>query len=252
MAVISAMNVLRVGASAMLAHERALDVVSNNMANAGTTAFAPSRVEFKELLQGQIDEDTSGVAVNAVRHLWQQGAIRNTGRDLDVAIRGDGYFRVALPDGTVGYTRDGSLQRAASGALCTADGYYLDPPIVIAADVADYKIGEDGTVSVLPAGSDEWTDVGVITLATFANPEGLEHVGRGIYISSVASGEPAVAVPGQGRSGTLVTRALEQSSVQLSDEMVDLIAAQRLYSLGVKIVQTADEMQSMANQLIRS
>lgn len=250
MATISAMHVLRVGASAMLAHERALDVVSNNMANANTTGYSPSRVEFRELLKGQIEEDASGVAVSTVRHLWRQGPIHATGRDLDVAISGEGFLQLTLPDGTTGYTRDGSLQRGANGALTTADGYYLSQPITIAEDVESYQVSEDGTVSVRARGSDEWTDVGRITLATFPNPEGLEHVGKGIYVAGVASGQAAVAAPGEGAGAQLVVGALEESSVQLGDEMVDLITAQRLYSLGVKIVQTADEMQSLANQLV--
>jgi flagellar basal-body rod protein FlgG len=249
-AAISAMNVLRVGASAMAAHERALDVISNNMANAATTGFGPSRVEFEELLQGQLQEETSGVAVSAVRHLWRQGNIHPTERDLDLAIRGDGFFQVALPDGRTGYTRSGGLQRGAGGALSTVDGYQLVPPITIPEGTEEYRIGSDGTVSLRAKDSDAWTDAGKIGLATFPNPEGLEHAGKGIYVAGTASGQATVAAPGAGANGELVVGALEDSSVELGDEMVDMITAQRLYSLGVKIVQTADEMQSLANQLV--
>ena len=247
---ISAMSILRVGASTMVAHERALDVVSNNMANAATTGFAPSRVEFEELLQGQLVGEASGVAVGTVRHLWRQGPIHSTTRDLDLAVSGEGFFQVSLPDGRTGYTRSGGLQRGVGGALSTADGYLLSPPITIPETAEEYRVSENGTVSMRAAGSDAWTDAGRIGLATFANPEGLEHVGKGIYLAGVASGPAAVAAPGEGASGKLIVGALEESSVEIGDEMVDLLTAQRLYSLGVKIVQTADEMQSLANQLL--
>lgn len=250
MSAISAMHVLRVGASSMLAQERALDVVSNNMANAATAGFAPSRVEFEELLQGQLQGEASGVAVSTVRHVWSQGPIHSTGRDLDLAISGDGFFQVALPDGRTGYTRSGALQRGGSGALTTVDGYALSPAITVPEGAEEFRIGEDGTVSFRAKDSETWTAAGAIQLATFANPEGLEHVGRGIYVAGVASGQAVVAAPNTGASGKLMTGALEESSVQLGDEMVNLITAQRLYSLGVKIVQTADEMQSLANQLL--
>ncbi|MHB0874960.1 MAG: flagellar hook-basal body protein [Anaerolineae bacterium] len=247
---ISAMHVLRVGASTMLAHEQALDVVSNNMANANTVGYAPSRVEFKELLQGQLEEEASGVAVSTIRHLWRQGAIKPTGRDLDLAIRGEGFLQISLPDGRTGYTRSGALQRGANGAIATADGYSLYQPITVPETVDEFRLSDDGIVTVRAKGSDEWTEAGRITLATFPNREGLEHVGKGIYVAGVASGEATVSAPGEGPGGAIVVGALEESSVAIGDEMVDLLTAQRLYSLGVKIVQTADEMQSLANQLI--
>ena len=247
---ISAMQVFRIGAAAMSAHGRAIDVLSNNIANVNTTSFGRSRVEFKEVLQAETGSDTMGVAVAGIRRLWQQGAVRPTGRALDLAVQGNGFFQVALPDGQVGYTRDGTLQLGADGVVATADGYPLAPGLTVPATADDYYFNPDGALLVRTSGSADWVEVGRLQLATFPNPEGLEHLGRGVYVAGVASGAAQLGTPGQGASGSLVAGALEGASVDLSEEMVDLITSQRLYSLGLKIVQTADEMQSLSNQLL--
>lgn len=250
MAVISAMQVFRIGAAAMAAHERAMDVVSNNIANVNTTSFGRSRVEFKEVLQAETGSNTAGVAIAGVRHLWRQGVVRSTGRALDLAIQGDGFFPVTLPDGQVGYTRDGTFQLGANGTITTADGYTLASNLTIPATAQDYYFTSDGTLRARESDSADWVEVGRLQLATFANPEGLEHIGKGVYLASEASGAARFSAPGEDISGQLVAGALEDASVDLSEEMVELITAQRLYSLGLKIVQTADEMQSLANQLL--
>lgn len=250
MEVISALSLFRVGRSAMAAHERSLDVISNNIANVNTTGFGRSRVEFKEVLEDQAGTDTSGVTADNVRRIWSQGVVRNTGRPLDLAIQGHGFFQIALPDGRTGYTRDGTFLRASNGALVTADGYAVVPGLVIPDDATDYRLNPDGTLMVQRAGADTWTEMGRLQLATFANPEGLEHTGRGIYVAGEASGAAQLAAPGEDTAGQLVAGAIEESTVDLGEEMVELITAQRLYALGLKIVQTADEMQGLANQLI--
>lgn len=250
MTTISAMHILRVGASAMAAHEKAIDVVSNNMANANTTGFGRSRVEFRELLLEQTELEASGVVAGGIRRIWRQGTIRPTGRSLDLAIRGEGFFQVALPGGRAGYTRAGAFQRSADGSLATVDGYRLVPPLALPEGTEDYHFNPDGSLVVRLAGGDAWVEAGRVQLATFANAEGLEHAGRGVYLAGAASGEPRLAPPGEGAGGQLVTSSLEDSSVDLGEEMVDLITAQRLYTLGLKIVQTADEMQSLSNQLL--
>ena len=244
------MQVFRIGAAAMAAHERAIDVVSNNIANVNTTSFGRSRVEFKEVLQAEAGSDTAGVAVVGVRHLWCQGVVRSTGRALDLAIQGDGFFPVTLPDGRIGYTRNGSFLLGANGTITTVDGYPLMPNLTVPADAQDYYFTADGVLLARENDSTDWVEVGRLQLATFANPEGLEHVGRGVYLASEASGVARLGAPGEDMNGQLVAGALEDASVDLSEEMVELITAQRLYSLGLKIVQTADEMQSLANQLL--
>lgn len=248
---ISAMTGFRIGAASMAAQQRAIEVISHNLANLNTTAFDPSRVEFKELLQSQLEDgDGLGVAVGGIRQILRQGAVRPTGRALDVAIQGDGFFVVQLPDGRLGYTRNGSLQLGPGGQISIADGYALVPPLTVPEGAQDYAFQADGTLTVRMPGQDGWQPVGALQLARVPNPEGMVHVGRGVYVPTEASGAAVAAAPGQGGAGALAPGALEGSSVDLSEAMTDLIVAQRIYSLGVRLVQTADDMQRLANQLL--
>lgn len=245
------MGVFRIGAASMMAQQRAIEVISNNLANINTTAFDRSRVEFKEVLelQGKASEAT-GVGIGGVRRVLRQGAIRPTGRELDLAIQGEGFFAVQLPDGRVGYTRNGSFQMDQRGQLVTDDGYPLFPPLIVPEGAEDLAFQPDGTLAARMPGSEVWQPVAPMQLARVPNPEGLAHYGRGVYVATPTSGEAAVGSPGQGGYGRLVVRALEDSSVELSEEMTELIIAQRVYSLGVRLVQTADDMQQLANQLL--
>ncbi len=248
MATPSAMMVFRIGASSLSAQERAIEVISNNIANVNTHGFDRGRVEFQELLAGQSsDQEATGVAVAAVRTMLRQGVVRGTGRSLDLAIQGEGYFQVSLPDGTTGYTRNGSFQRGPGGRITTTDGYGLTPDLTIPPEAQDFAIGSDGLLTIRTAGSTEWVVVGGVQVARFPNPESLNHVGHGVYVPSDATGPVQAAPPAEGQ---LVPAALEESTVEVGEEMTDLIVAQRIYSLGVKVVQTADEMQRLANQLL--
>jgi len=248
---VSAAQVFRIGAAAMVAQQRRLEVTSNNLANVNTVAFSGSRVEFKEVLAEEAMTDSTGVAIGAIRHVWRQGTVRPTGRKLDLAIQGEGFFVVGLPDGRTGYTRAGSFECQADGSLTTGHGYRLVPNVVIPEDAEDYHVNPDGTVVVRASGSNDWTEAGRVQLAVFPNPEGLEHAGAGVYVSSEASGEPLVVAPGQSGAGRVIAEALEDSSVDLGEQMVELLVAQRMYSVGLKVVQTADEMQQLINQVLR-
>lgn len=248
---ISAMGVFRIGAASMMAQQRAIEVISNNLANVNTAAFDRSRVEFKEVLQDQGEgSEATGVGIGGVRRVLRQGSIRPTGRELDLAVQGEGFFAVQLPDGRVGYTRNGSFQMDAAGQVVTDDGYPLFPPLTVPEGAEELAFHSDGTLAVRMPGSDVWQAVGPVQLARLPNPEGLEHQGRGVYVATASSGEAVLGSPGEGGYGRLVMRALEDSSVELSEEMTELIIAQRIYSLGVRLVQTADDMQQLANQLL--
>lgn len=182
---------------------------------------------------------------------FEQGKIQSTGRDTDVAINGKGFFAVALPDGTVQYTRDGSLSKDATGRLVTATGNIVQPPITVPTDTLTMSIGSDGTVSVLTASSPNTPKVlGQIHLASFPNQEGLLSVGNNLWSETVASGPPALGAPGSGVLGTLQQANLELSNVDVSTELTNLVTTQQAYSANSKIVTTTNQMVVSALSLI--
>lgn len=254
-------------ATGMKAEQLYVDIIANNLANVNTTGFKKSKVDFQDLLYqvlrasgtsvvegSQIPtgiEVGHGVRPVATSKIFTQGDMEETGNSLDIAIEGNGFFQVLQPDGTVAYSRDGAFKMDSQGRVVTGDGFALEPAITIPAETTDVNIGTDGTVSVLTAGSNAPTTVGQITLAKFINPAGLRSLGRNLYASTTASGEPITGTAGLNGLGTLAQGFLEMSNVKVIEEMVNMIIAQRAYEVNSKAIQAADDMLSIANNLRR-
>lgn len=249
----------------MAAQETQLEGVSNNIANANTHGYKRQRVEFQDLLYQTVrgagtrtTETTrsptgiqlgSGVRVVSTSRTFSQGAIMVTNNPLDVAIEGSGFFVLQQPDGTPAYTRAGALQKDAQGQLVTAEGHLIDPPILIPNDAVSMSIGADGTVSAVMSGQPAPIEMGQLTIATFVNPAGLHAQGRNLFTATAASGEPQVGAPGSDGRGALLQGALERANVDVVEEMIGMISAQRAYEVNTKVVTTADEMLRSATQM---
>jgi len=248
------------------AQQTRMDVISNNLANANTTGFKSSRASFQDLMYqnraqpgAQTTEQTlspsglmlgTGVRVVGTEKLFTQGGISQTGNSLDVAIQGRGFLQVSMPDGTVAYTRDGSLHTDANGQLVTADGYALDPAITLPTGVQSISIGADGTVSATTAGSAASVQVGTLQLADFVNPAGLQAQGGNLFLETASSGAPQTGQPGLNGMGTLMQGALESSNVNVVEEMVNMIETQRTYEMNSKAISSTDQMlQDLTNKM---
>ncbi|WP_299198182.1 flagellar basal-body rod protein FlgG [Thermocrinis sp.] len=254
-------------ASGMTAQQTNLDVISHNMANVNTVGFKKMRATFQDLVYQTIREPGAptspttrnpsgfqvglGVYVSDTYGIFTQGNIFQTGNQLDIAIQGDGYFKVVLPDGTIAYTRNGQFRLDAEGRIVNPDGYPLDPEITIPADAISVSISADGTVSVLRQGATTVEEVGRIELAKFVNPAGLRRIGNNLFIQTDASGEPIIDNPGNQGLGTLLQGYLEASNVNIVEEMVNLIIAQRAFEFNTKGIIAADEMLGQAANLRR-
>lgn len=256
-------------ASGMYAQQLNIDTISNNLANVNTTGFKKSRAEFQDLFYqvlqtpgtpvtagGEIQIPTGiqvglGSKPSSVAKIFSQDSLTQTENPLDLAITGDGFFQITLPDGSTAYTRDGSFKMDSQGRMVTSDGYLLSPEITIPDDALSISISSEGVVSVLQPGSTTPTELGQIELAKFINPAGLLSQGKNLYIESAASGTPITANPASQGFGSVVQGFLESSNVKVVDEMVRMIIAQRAYELNSKAVQTADDMLSVANNLRR-
>jgi flagellar basal-body rod protein FlgG len=254
-------------ASGMQAQALNLDVISNNLANVGTTGFKKSRAEFQDLLYETLrpagtpsSQDTqvpagiqlgSGVRPSSVLKMFSQGELENTKNELDLAIEGDGFFQIIMPNGETAYTRDGAFKLDNQGRVVNGDGFALEPQITIPSDTVSVTVGMDGTVSVLQAGETTPSEVGTIELARFVNPSGLISMGKNLFITSPATGDAITGIAGQDGLGTLSQGFLETSNVSVVDEMVNMITAQRAYEANSKSIQTADEMLAMANNVKR-
>ncbi len=253
-------------AAGMGVQQTNLDVIANNLANVNTTGFKKSRAEFEDLLYQTVNAPgtsssastliPAGVQVGlgaktaSVKRMFSQGDFKATESPLDLVIEGDGFFKVTRPDGTLVYTRDGSFSTNESGNLVNSQGYLLDPPIVIPTDAKSVTIGRDGTVSVRLA--DETTSqIGNIEIAHFINPAGLQSLGNNLYVPSRASGDPILGTPGAEGLGELQQGFLETSNVQVVNELVDMITAQRAYELNSRAIKASDEMLQQVAQLVR-
>jgi flagellar basal-body rod protein FlgG len=248
------------------AQQTRMTVVSNNLANVNTSGYKKGRAVFEDLLYQNVtqvgaatSQDTTapsglslgtGVRVVATEKLYTQGNLVQTGNPLDLAVQGRGFFQIALPDGTLGYTRDGSFQLSAEGELVTASGYRVEPGISIPDGAQSVTIGADGTVSVQVAGQASPTQVGTLQLVDFVNPAGLQARGENLLLESAASGPAQAGTPGLDGLGTLAQGSLESSNVNVVEELVSMIETQRAYEMNSKAIQTTDQMlEYVSNQL---
>jgi flagellar basal-body rod protein FlgG len=253
-------------ASGMVAQQLNLDNIANNLANASTTGFRGRRMQFADLMyQNDVmpgaaaTQSTTmaaglqvglGTRPSASEILQTQGDFTSTGNPLDLAIQGQGFFQVKLPSGEIAYTRSGSFHMDAQGNVVTSDGNPLDPAITIPSNALSVTVGSDGSVSVTQSGQTQAQQIGNIQLAMFANPGGLNSVGNNLFLATTASGDPIVATPGGTEGlGTLQQGSVEQANVNVVDEFIDMILAQRAYESNSKVVHAADQMFQELNQL---
>jgi len=258
------LRALNSAATGMAAQQLNIDVVANNMANVNTAGFKKSRAEFQDLLYqtirapgGQSSNGASapsgiqvglGVRTVATQALHIQGAIKQTGNSLDVAIEGQGFFQVQRPNGDIAYTRAGDLKTDADGRLVTNDGFAVEPAITIPPDATNISISATGLVSVTQPGQTNAVEVGQMQLANFANPAGLLEMGRSMYQQTSASGQAVIMNPGDGGVGTVAQGFLEGSNVEVVNEMIELISSQRAYEVNQRVIQAADEMLERVSQ----
>jgi len=259
----SALHVARTGLEAQDARMR---VIANNLANIGTTGFKRDRANFATLAyqdarvagQQSSSETTyatglnlgTGVSVQSTSAITTQGTLNPTSNPLDLALDGDGYFQVQLPGGRTGYTRAGNFSRSAEGQLVTAQGYALQPAITIPEGASAITIANDGTISAAVAGSTEATELGQLTIASFANPAGLQALGDNFLAETSASGTAQVGPGGEAGRGQIRQGMLESSNVNVVEELVDMIEAQRAYEINSKMISAVDEMLRNANQTL--
>ena len=197
------------------------------------------------------DPDGHGVRPVATQRVFSQGTFQQTDNPLDVVIEGDGFFQILLPDGGIRYTRDGAFKLDTDGRLTTSDGFPVEPEIVVPADSVDFSIGSDGTVTIMRPGLNDPETIGQIEIVRFVNPAGLKSEGRNLFTATAASGDPMVGTPGLDGFGVLAQNFLEMSNVQVVEEMVSMIVAQRAYETNSKAIQASDDMLQTANNLRR-
>jgi len=243
----------------MLAQQRNVEVVSNNLANMNTTAYQRRRTEFHDLLYqnlrrvGGTSSDAGtvvpsgvqlglGVKLAAVYRIHEQGNLTATDNTFDLAVQGPGFFRILLPQGGTAYTRDGTFQLNAQGQIVTHDGFTVQPAITIPNNAVDVTVNSSGQVLAKIEGQVNLQNVGQLQLASFPNPAGLEATGDNLYVETPASGKATVANPGTSGYGTLLQGFLETSNVNAVEEISNLISAQRAYEMNSKVIQTSDEM----------
>ncbi|RVU34649.1 flagellar basal-body rod protein FlgG [Hwanghaeella grinnelliae] len=259
------MRSLSIGATGMLAQQLNVEVISHNIANLNTTAFQRRRPEFQDLLYqnlrrvGSNSSDAGtivpagvqvglGVRTAAVYRITEQGNLTLTENPLDVAINGNGYFQVDLPNGDTAYTRAGSMQLDADGQIVTVDGFSVDPGLTVPQNAIDISINASGEVLVSLDGQTAPQNIGQFQLATFPNEAGLIAVGDNLFLETPASGTPVSGTPGSTGFGTLQQGFLETSNVNVVEEITNLISAQRAYEMNSKVIETSDQMmQTVSN-----
>jgi flagellar basal-body rod protein FlgG len=245
------------------AQQTRMEVVSNNLANVGTTGFKRDRAIFEDLLYQNISQvgasstqDTqlpsgfslgTGVRVVATEKLHSQGKLINTGNPFDLAAQGKGFFQILMPDGSLAYTRDGSFQVNQEGQLVTSSGYQVQPAISVPEGALTVTVGSDGVVSALLPGSVAPTQIGTVQLSNFINPAGLQAIGQNLLLESGSSGAPQTGTPGLNGLGTLIQGSVESSNVNVVEELVNMIEAQRAYEMNSKAIAAADQMMQFVN-----
>lgn len=247
------------------AQQTQMDVISHNLANVSTSGFKKSRAVFEDLLYQNIRQPGAqssqqtqlpsglqlgtGVKPVATERIFTQGNLQQTDNSKDVAIQGNGFFQIMMPDGSTAYTRDGSFQMDAQGQLVTSSGFPLQPAITIPANAQSLSIGRDGVVSITTADSTASTQIGQIQLATFINPTGLQSKGENLYVETTASGNPNTNTPGANGAGLLQQNYLETSNVNVVEELVSMIQTQRAYEINSKAITTSDQMLQKLSQM---
>jgi flagellar basal-body rod protein FlgG len=259
------MRSLWIAKSGMEAQQTQLDHISQNLANSGTNGYKQSHAVFEDLIYQNLrqsgansSEQTQlptglqvglGVRAVATSRQFSQGTLTQTYNNLDVAIQGKGFFQITMPDGTTGYTRDGSFQLDAQGQLVTNNGYLVQPGITVPANATNITIANDGTVSATVAGQVAPQSLGQIQLATFINPAGLEPKGQNLFAETPASGTPQTAAPTVQGMGSVSQGFVESSNVNVVQELVTMIQTQRAYELNSKAIQTSDQMLQRLGQM---
>ncbi|MAA98263.1 MAG: flagellar basal-body rod protein FlgG [Stappia sp.] len=259
------MKALHIAATGMRAQELNVEVISNNIANMRTTGYKRQRADFQDLLYQNLRrmgtntsatgtivptgvQIGSGVKTASTARIMTQGNLAESGKDLDVAVRGEGFFQIQMPDGTTAYTRDGSFERDANGQLVTIDGYAVQPGIVLPQDARDVTISADGQVQIVDAGG-AIQQLGQLQLARFINKSGLEAIGDNLFLETESSGAAVVGTPGEDGFGDLMQKHLEMANVEAVSEISDLIAAQRAYEMNSRIIKAADEMSATTSNI---
>jgi flagellar basal-body rod protein FlgG len=256
---------LTTAATGMLAQQTNMDVIANNLANVSTTGFKKSSAQFEDLMYQTIKEPGAasglnaisptgvqvglGVRTGAVQKDFEIGAGKMTKNPLDMQIEGVGFFPLQLPDGQIGYTRDGSFKKDPSGRIVDRNGNALQPEIIIPPTAAGVEISPSGQVSVISGNGTTPQNIGQIELVNFVNPAGLKSLGRNIFMPSASSGLPQQGQPGTNGMGQVAQGQLEASNVNIVDEMVNMITAQRAYETNSKVIQASDQMLQYTNQL---
>ncbi len=261
------MRALFTAATGMEAQQAQIDTIANNISNVGTTGFKKSRAEFQDLFYetlrapGAASADGSilpagvqvghGVQLSAVNTMFSTGDRLNTGNPLDMAIDGTGFFQVQRPTGDTVFTRDGTFKVDGDGNVVTAQGYQLIPTITIPPDAVSITVLPDGTVNAEQPGQTTPTNLGQLELARFSNPAGLKMIGGNLFEATEASGDPETGLPDQNGYGAVAAGFLEGSNVEVAEELVQMILAQRAFEVNSRVIQAADEMLTTASQLQR-
>ncbi|MCB9988738.1 MAG: flagellar basal-body rod protein FlgG [Rhodospirillales bacterium] len=260
------MRSLDIGATGMLAQQMNVDVISNNIANMTTTGHKRQRVDFKDLIYQNLSRPGSqssdvgtilpsglqlglGVRVGSVYRIHEQGPLQMTENPLDLALTGDGFFQITMPDGDTAYTRSGVFQINQDGEIVTTQGYQLEPNIVVPDDAIAVEINESGEVFAQISGQVALSNLGQIDIATFVNPAGLEAIGDNLFVETEGSGTPTVGTPNTENFAAIRQGALESSNVNVVEEITQLITAQRAYEMNSNIITTSDEMLQTVTQL---
>ena len=254
------------GTTGMHSQQLNIDVISNNLANVSTTGFKKSRADFQDLLYqtmkvpgSQSSADTQsptgiliglGVKPAAVSKIFTQGDLIQTLNELDIAIEGEGFLQIEMPNGNTGYTRSGALKRDSNGRLTNSDGYPILPAITIPDGSRQITISEGGIVSAIIGADTTSTQIGTLELATFTNNSGLSAIGKNLFTETAASGTVQIGTPGASGVGTLLQNYLEGSNVNIVEELASMITTQRAYEINSKTIQTSDQMMQTTNQLV--
>lgn len=259
------MRSLWISKTGLDAQQTNMDVIANNLANVSTNGFKRSRAVFEDLLYQTIRQPGAnssqqtqlpsglqigtGVRPVASEHIFTQGNMTKTDNPLDVAINGQGFFQVLLPDGTTAYSRDGSFHIDSQGALVTSSGFHVQPAITIPANSLSVTIARDGTISVMKSGSAAPTTAGQLQLVNFVNPAGLQSMGENLYLETASSGTPNANTPGTNGLGLLNQGYVEASNVNVVEELVNMIQTQRAYEINSKAITTSDQMLQKLTQI---